>query len=246
MLSNNLLIALGEQGYERLRAQLVPINLPLGEKVQLAGQKIEYVWFIEEGISSMIARSPRGEQIEVALTGRESGMNFGIALGDDISSLEVLIQAPGRALRMDVNLALAAMEEQPRLRSLLLRASQTLFVQATQTALANNGYTVEERLARWLLMCHDRVDGDELNLTHHFLSLMLGVRRPSVTVAIHVLEGERLLTARRARLKIRDRAGLEEYAAEIYGAPEAVHARLLAGMTEDVTGLSHDKAAASG
>jgi CRP-like cAMP-binding protein len=98
-------------------------------------------------------------------------------------------------------------------------------VQIAATALADGRYNVNERLARWLLMCHDRL-GDELALTHDFLALMLGVRRPSVTDALHVLEGERLIKADRARIQVRDRLGLEQFAGEAYGVPEAEYRRL--------------------
>lgn len=103
-------------------------------------------------------------------------------------------------------------------------------MQTSYTALSNAVHPVDERLARWLLMCHDRVDGDELALTHEFLSLMLAVRRPSVTTALHVLEGNRFITAERGYITIRDRRRLEEFAGDAYGRPEAEYKRLIGPM----------------
>jgi hypothetical protein len=100
-------------------------------------------------------------------------------------------------------------------------------VQAAYTALSNAVHQVDERLARWLLMCHDRTATDEISLTHEFLSLMLAVRRPSVTTAIHMLEGNRFISAERGFITIRDREGLEEFAADAYGGPEREYETIL-------------------
>lgn len=99
--------------------------------------------------------------------------------------------------------------------------------QTSHTALSNAKHTIEERLARWLLMGHDRIDGDEIGLTHEFLALMLAVRRPSVTTALHILEGMRLVRNTRGCVVIRDRAGLEALAADAYGIPEAEYERII-------------------
>jgi CRP-like cAMP-binding protein len=118
------------------------------------------------------------------------------------------------------------MQETPSLRVSLLRFVQAFIVQTAHTAAANARAKVEERLARWLLMAHDRVDGDVLPLTHEFLSLMLGVRRPGGTVAFHLLEQKGLVSTKRALIAIDDRAGLEQLAHGFYGVPEAEHLRL--------------------
>ena len=123
----------------------------------------------------------------------------------------------------------ATFDQRPSLRKLLLRYIQVLFVEAVQTAFVNATYTSEVRLARWLLMCHDRVDGDELVMTHEFVSLMLGVQRSSATLAVQALEGYRLIKAMRGRLTILDRKALEEIAGAGYGLPEAEYARVIEG-----------------
>ena len=120
-----------------------------------------------------------------------------------------------------------AAEASTTLRNLLLRYAQAFSVQTSFTALSNAVHPIEERLARWLLMCHDRVEGNEVPLTHEFLSLMLAVRRPTVTTALHVLEGNRFITAERGLITIRDRPRLEEFAGNSYGRAETEYERLI-------------------
>ncbi len=109
----------------------------------------------------------------------------------------------------------------------MLRYAHLFQLQTAQTALSNGSYSLEERLARWMLMCHDRMDGDEFPITHEFLAFMLGVRRPGVTTTVHILEGAGMIKARRSRIQILDRAKLEEAAGESYGAAEAEYRRLI-------------------
>ena len=137
------------------------------------------------------------------------------------------MQVEGRGYRIAAEALRRAIDTSASLRGLLLRYAHTFLVQTAQTALANAGAPAEERLARWLLMYHDRQDGDDLSVTHEFLSLMLGVRRPTVTVAIHTLEGAGLIRARRGRIRVLNRAGLEEAAGEAYGPAEAEYERLI-------------------
>jgi CRP-like cAMP-binding protein len=119
------------------------------------------------------------------------------------------------------------MQASPRLREVLLRFVQSFLIQATHTAISNGSARLEERLARWLLMAHDRIESDDLPLVHEFLALMLGVRRPGVTIGIHSLEGAGLIEARRGVIKILDRKGLEDAANASYGVPEAEYRRLM-------------------
>jgi CRP-like cAMP-binding protein len=125
---------------------------------------------------------------------------------------------------------LEAIHTSAPLRKLLMKYMQTLSTQTSYTALSNAVHHVDERLARWLLMCHDRVDGDEFALTHEFLSLMLAVRRPSVTTALHVLEGNGFIRSVRGYITILDRAALETFAADAYGRPEEEYRRLIGAI----------------
>jgi CRP-like cAMP-binding protein len=134
----------------------------------------------------------------------------------------------GHGLRLPTAALKVAISTHPALDRSLRRYTQAMAVQTSATAFANAEHTVEMRLARWLLMCHDRTDGDDLGLTHEFLSMMLGVRRPGVTTAIHVLEGNHLIRASRGLITVRNREGLETLADNAYGMPEAEYARLMA------------------
>jgi CRP-like cAMP-binding protein len=118
--------------------------------------------------------------------------------------------------------------ESVTLRELLLRYVQTLLIQTAQSAVANARYQIEARLARWLLMCHDRVEGDEIALTHEFMAMMIGAQRSGVTVALHILEGAAMIRSKRGRVIILDREKLEDLAGDSYGPAEAEYRRLIA------------------
>ena len=150
-----------------------------------------------------------------------------VALGVRTTPFEFFVQHAGEGLRMPTHHLEEVMDERPSLHRRLLRYAQALNVQTSGTAFANAEHTVETRLARWLLMCHDRVDGDALSTTHEFLSLMLGVRRAGVTLALQALEGRRLISTKRGQVTVLDRAKLEEVAGDSYGVPEAEYARLI-------------------
>ncbi len=138
-----------------------------------------------------------------------------------------MVQLPGTGHRIEAAALREAMGAEPAIRERFLRYAQAFSVQVAHTTLANGRHTIQARLARWLLMCQDRVGGDNLDLTHEFLSLMLGVRRAGVTMATHDLEGRGLIKATRGRIRVIDRAGLEAAAPGIYDVPEAEYARLM-------------------
>jgi CRP-like cAMP-binding protein len=150
-----------------------------------------------------------------------------VVLGNDRSPHSTYMQIAGHAQRIAADDLRGAMRESSLLRELLLHYAQAFLTQATHTAMSNGSAKLEERLARWLLMAHDRVDGDELPLIHDFLALMLGVCRPGVTVALHSLQAQGLIHAERGSIAIIDRDGLEEVANASYGVPEAEYKRLL-------------------
>ena len=140
----------------------------------------------------------------------------------------VPLQNAGAGLRLSTPDLEEVIDERPSLHRLLLRYAHALNIQTSATAFANANHTLEMRLARWLLMCHDRVDGDEIEITHEFMAMMLGVRRAGVTTTLHVLEGNGLIRSTRRMVAVRDRAKLEELADDAYGLPEAEYARLMA------------------
>jgi CRP-like cAMP-binding protein len=218
---NRLLAALAPEDFSRLASQLEPVPLPLHEVLIAPQQPIAQAYFVEEGIVSLVADTREG-RIEVGLTGREGFIGVPIALGAQTTPHTAIVQASGEALRIAAGALEDALDASASLRRVLGRYVQSLLVQVGQTVYANADLTVEARLARWILMTHDRLEQDELPLTHEVLSKMLGVRRPTVTTATHLLEGAGMIRARRGRITVVDREKLEDLAGAIYGTAGAV------------------------
>lgn len=218
---NRLLAALPGEGLAAVSDAAEVVDLPLGLNLEVAGLPIPAVYFPLSGIASVVLLRG-GHRVEVGLIGREGATGLAVALGGTKTSLETVVQAVGQALAVPAAHMRDLLE-----RDRLLRAQMHLFVlefhlQLADTALANARGRIEERLARWLLMMQDRTGETTLNLTHDFLSQMLGVRRPGVTTALHALEERRLIRSQRGRVVLLDRPGLEERAANFYpGAPPA-------------------------
>ena len=150
-----------------------------------------------------------------------------VLFGSDQTPHHQYMQIGGSALQLSTEVFLAVVEQRPSVRNLMLRFVHVFMTQTAQSALVNGSSVVEERLARWVLMCRDRLDMDEFPITHDFLSMMLGERRSSVTDAIHLLEGDSLIRATRGNIKILDRVRLERAAGASYGVPEAEFRRLI-------------------
>ena len=224
---NRLLAALSAGDFARLAPSLETVSLPLRETLIAPGRRITHAHFVEDGLISLIADTEEG-RIEIGLVGREGMVGVPLVLGADRTPHIALVQAGLVALRIAAHPLQEALDGSPTLRGVLGRYVQGLIVQVGQTAYANTDFTIEARLARWILMTHDRLDGDELPLTHEFLSMMLGVRRPGVTTATHVLEGAGMIRALRGRIIVLDREKLEDLAGDAYGPAEAELERLLA------------------
>lgn len=228
---NRLLRSLDPDDFSLLRPHLELATLSLSDVLIEAGTPITQVAFIEQGIVSLISAAADGQQIEVGLVGCEGMVGVPILLDAEQTPNEARVQALGLARVMPARALIEALRRSPRLHNRLLRYAHVLGVQATSTALANGRYTLEPRLARWLLMCHDRTEGDELPTTHRFLSLMLGVNRPGLTDAVSALERAGMIGRQRGTLTIRDRAALLTLAGASYGAPEAEYQRLIGDPT---------------
>lgn len=226
---NRLLSLLTPEDYALVREDLVASELPRGMLLSRPDESIEQVWFPEAGIGSIIAISPEGQRVEAGLFGRDGFAPAAVVLGADHFPLEVVYQVAGSGHSLSSGALLRATERSAGMRTILTRYAHVLSVQIAYTALSNAVHPIDERCARWLLMTHDPNDGDEISLTHEFLSLMLAVRRPSVTSALHVLEGNRFIISERGCVIIRNRAALEEFAGDAYGKPEREYARLIGG-----------------
>ena len=214
---NHILSALPDEELDRLRTGLQPVELYRGKLLWASYEPIEHVWFPEAGIASMIAPLESGEGLEVGMIGREGVIGLPVAFGVDETPCRAEIQVPGHGLRMETSAFRREMERSPVLRGLLLRYAQAFFNQISQTAACNGRHPINERLARWLLMSHDRTDEDELPLTQEYLSIMLGVRRPGVTVAAGTLVKAGLIRNQNGRITILNRNGLELVSCECYG-----------------------------
>lgn len=224
--SNRLYNAMSSDDRALVGAHLEPVTLSLKHPVERPSEPIEHVYFPESGIISVVAKSGPKE-IEAGVIGREGMTGLAIVMGNDRSPNDCYVQVAGEAHRIAVDDLRTAMAASGSLRDLLLRFAQTFLIQVTHTSLANGRAKIEERLARWLLMAHDRLSPGEITLTHEFLSLMLGCRRPGVTEIVHELEGKGLIRAQRGIIKIVDHEGLKETAGAIYGVPEAEYQRLI-------------------
>lgn len=224
---NNLLRRLPETSLARFAGRLERIELPRAHRLSSPHQPMEHAYFFESGIASVVVRSPEGQHSEIGIIGRDGMCPTSAILDVDADPFSILMQMHGEACRIPACALKAVLAEDGEVRRLFSRYTQALAVQQAYTALSNAAHHVDERLARWILMCHDRVDGSDISLTHEFLSVMLAVRRPSVTTALHVLEGMKLIYSGRGVVSVRDRAGLEAFARDTYGECEKEYERLV-------------------
>ena len=231
-LQNRLLRALAPEDFSLLQPHLVPVPLPKGAVVIRADEPFDHAYFPESGLASVIFNTREGRRLEVGLFGREGMVSTALVLGADRTPHETLVQVEGTWLRIEAETLREAIRRSPRLHDLLMRYVQTFLLVLSQTALSNGTRTIEERLARWLLLAHDRLDGDDLPLTHEFLSIMLGAHRPAVTNAIHVLEGNRMIKAKRSVITVLDRDRLQDAAGDTYGIAEAEYERLIGPFSD--------------
>lgn len=213
--SNYLLRSLGEADFSRIRPMLRATEMEQKHLFWHPGDAITEVHFVESGIVSKVIVAPE-YRIEVGIVGREGLVGASALLGVAQSPFEVFCQVSGEVLSIGVADLDSVSDEVPRLRDLMLRFIHSSMVQAAQTALANGRCTLEERLARWLLMARDRLERDEIPLTHEFLSLMLGVHRPGVTIALQTLEGAEMIRNSRGLVSIINPSALREIAGGSY------------------------------
>jgi len=223
---SKLLQRLPEEAFELIAGELEPIELPARRSLVSPSKPIKTVCFIESGLASMVAETADGKSFEIRHIGFEGMAGYPVILGVDRTPTKTFMQSAGHGLQIASEAFLPVMEIREA-RELLLRYVHICDLQLSHTALAAAKYTMHRRLARWLLMCHDRIEGNELPLTHDFLGLMLGVRRSGVTEQLHILEGMRAIRSTRGIVTIRDRSKLLEIAGSSYGVPEKEYERLI-------------------
>ena len=224
---NHLLAALSPEDWAYLQPHLEAVDLPFDQTVHAAGGPVDAVFFIETGMVSLIVALDDGEQVEAGLAGPEGLIGLPLIYGNSHALAETRVQMEGTALRIGAAALRAEMDRSVALRGLLLRYALAFHAQVTLTAACNARHAIEQRLAKWLLTAHDRAGADEFPMTHELLSIMLGVRRPSVTIAAGMLQRAGLIHYARGRMTIADRAALEAAACECYHTVRHEFARLL-------------------
>ena len=224
---NHLLAALPTDSYERLKAALEPMTFSLGEVVYESGGPMKFVYFPTTSHISLLYTMIDGSTAEMGLVGNEGIVGIALFMGGETTPNRAMVQGGGGALRMKAKAMLDEFKRGGDFQQLLLRYTQALITQISQTAVCNRLHSVEQRLCRWLLMTHDRADSDQLQMTHEFISNMLGVRREGVTVAAHRLQEAGMISYMRGHIKILDREQLLAHVCECYGVVRAEHKRLL-------------------
>ena len=224
---NRLLAALPRAEYERLVPRLKDVRLAHGQALAVCGAPIEHVYFPRGAVASIIVATGGSRVVGAAAVGSEGLVGLAAALDGGVSTDDVICQIPGAAARMEAGAFRAALTRNARLRELLRRSTLALLGQMTRTAGCNLVHTVEERCARWLLMLHDRADGEDIPLTHDVLAALLGVRRPTVTEVAGRLQQAGLIRYRRGCIRILDRDGLRGIACDDYRRTREIYDRLL-------------------
>ena len=224
---NRLLAVLSHADRDLVTPALEMIALDARQILETPGNPIDHVYFVDSGLVSVVGTTLPDHRIEVGMVGYEGMTGVALVLGDDRSVNETVVQSAGSAMRLPTKALRKMMAASESFTATLLRYVNVFMVQGSQTALANGRGRLDERLARWLLMWHDRVLEDDLLITHEFLALLLGVRRQGVTVALHDLEGKGLIRSTRSHIRILDRDGLTEAANGFYGIPEAEYERAI-------------------
>jgi CRP-like cAMP-binding protein len=213
---NRLLNAFESASRERVDRYLERVDLELGAIVCEAGDILNYAYFPDGAVLSLMTVLENGTAIETANIGREGAFGLFAAMYSRTSFNRSLVQLKGGLLRIPIKVLLTEFEQSPHIRNLFVSYSETLLAQIQQTVACNSMHSVQERLCRWLLMMHDRADSSYLSYTHEFLANMMGVHRKSVTLAAQELQAFGLISYRQGRIQVLDRSGLEEEACECY------------------------------
>ena len=215
-LGNLILRGLPRQEIAQLLPTLEFVRLKLHQVMHEAGDPIKSGYFLNEGLGSVLTTQPDGKTVEVGLIGKEGFVGLPVIFGFKTSALRVVTQGDGTAYRVDIATLLDLLPECPELEKRLQRFSMILAMQSTQVAACNRLHEVVERLARWLLMSHDRIGRESMPLTQEFLAQMLGTRRASVTVAAATLQKAGLITCTRGNVTILNRQKLEQASCNCY------------------------------
>jgi len=215
---NALLLAIPDREFGLLRPHLEYLELPHHQILQEPGQKIEYAYFLNHGMISLVILTSDGRSVEVAIVGNEGMVGTSLAVGLNRGPHRAIIQISASGFRVKSELLGEVLSRTPELRLIMNRYVLIQGLQVAQIAACNRLHEVEQRLARWLLMCQDRIGSEELPMTHEFLAQMLGTGRPSVSLAAGILQRAGMIENIRGTVKIVNRKGLEGSSCECYAA----------------------------
>ena len=219
--SNRLLGAMESASRERIEAHLEPIKLELGAVLCEAGGLLKHAYFPQGSVLSLLTVLEDGSAIETANIGREGAFGLFAAMYSRVSFNRCLVQLEGAMVRCPIELLQSEFRHSEHVRNLFVSYSETLLSQVQQTVACNARHRTEQRMCRWLLMMHDRANGEPLPYTHEFLSHMLGANRKSVTLAALSMQAAGLISYRRGRIQVLDRKALEKTACECYAIVKA-------------------------
>ncbi len=224
---NFLLAALPEDEFERVLAKLEPVSFKLGEVLYESGDKLDCAYFPTTAITSLLYIMENGATAEIGVIGNDGVSGHALFLGGDSMPNRAVIQSAGEAFRMKAKDLKAEFARSGMFQKMLLRYTQALMTQISQTAVCNRLHSLEQQLCRWLLLSHDRLDSDKLVMTHDLISNMLGVRREGVTLAARKLATRKLIKNVRGTITVIDRQGLEDAVCECYQVVNVEYNRLL-------------------
>ena len=213
---NRILASLPKAEISRLLSHLSQVDLPAGKTLMDTGQEITHIYFLETGLASVVVAMGNGRMVETGITGNDGLVGFPALLGTKTTPTRTFMQISGAGFKINAHRLVEEFERGGTLHKKINRYFQAHLVQTGQTAACNRLHDIAERLARWLLMCHDRMETDTFIITHEFLGHMLGTPRSTVTLAAGILNKSGLISYSRGKLQVKDRKGLEKAACECY------------------------------
>ncbi len=213
---NRVLASLPRKEMHRLATHLSPLQFKQNDPLAASGESGPYAYFLEEGMASIVTTLKNGSTVEVGVVGQDGVVGIPALLGTLSMPLRTFIQIGGSGFRIKAERLKEAFERPGKLRTYLHRYLQSQFVQVAQSSACNRFHAAEQRLARWILTCQDKVASDYLPLKHEFLGQMLGTSRSTVTIAAMLLQKAGLIVYSRGNITVRNRAGLEDTACECY------------------------------
>ena len=224
--SNKILLSISDSEYNSLRPHLEYLRLPNHLVLHESGGKIDFAYFPNRGLISLVVVMKDGKTAEAGVAGNEGFTGTPAVVGLSRGPLRAVVQVTGDGFRVKVGVLQNTLESTPHLRMMLNRYAAIRSMQVAQTAACNRLHDIKQRLARWLLMTQDRVDSGALPITHDFLATMLGTDRPSVSLAAGILQRKKLVEYTRGAVKIVNRKNLEDSACECYGITQQYNGEL--------------------